>query len=229
MRPIPLIWLLLWSVAVPTTGVGEADRSQPPTRFPLPFADEAPRIPELARAREQLLRAIAARNREDVLRLVEPSLAERLKLTLTPNAREWDELRKTLSLGGAFTARRGGVPGREEFCAPYVYSNYPKPVPEPLVGELDPWAVVGDHVSIRAAPRSEAKTHGTLSYELVKVTGNAYPGTGSPRWIEVQVHGRPGWVEAERLRAPEDYHACFARFSEEWRLVVFSHGSTMPW
>lgn len=202
------------------------------SRFLFPPVDDAAQAPSFVAFRTQLLEALRRRDAAQVLTHVDESIyeiggKEAFAQALSSNRGDDDYFRllaRVLEHGGAFTTTRGRTVGRREFCAPYVYSNFPRPVPESLTDEVDPWAVIQRDVIVRSRASDAAPAIERLSYELVKTTG-AHSGHESrfSRWYEVELaESKRGWVAASALMNPADYHACFARIGERWLLVDFS-------
>jgi hypothetical protein len=225
--------------------IGAPQRSVEQQLFPskepvLRFVDEAPQDQLFEKFRARFWAAVKARDAESVMRWAVPTLRAHFQQGLAlPNSAfsgpkyedaEWAELEKVLSLGGAFTTTRGALAGRREFCAPYTYSAFPSPlnaIVEKMPGhdanpEGDPWVVLGERVPVLLEPSANAKMVEQLSHNLVILSGAEAPGKPPVRWREVFTpSGRRGWVSAEQLRDPSDYHACFAQIDGEWRLASF--------
>lgn len=192
--------------------------------FKLAPVDEGTGDPEFARFRERLLRAIRDRDTSFLV-------ASSLQVIHQPlPSSEWTELERMLSLGGTFTTTRGAERGRREFCAPYTYSAYPAPInviAERLPGhdesnESDPWVILGDRVPVLERPSKSARVLRYLSHDLVFTSAEA-PGSPPVLWREIFIDGdRKGWVSAEMIRKPSDYHVCFAYVDGRWRLTQFS-------
>jgi hypothetical protein len=134
------------------------------------------------------------------------------------------ETEHALALGGTFTTSRGAVPGRREFCAPYVYSAFPEELPRWLEGEENPWAIIGSNVPVREQPRPSARVLTRLSWELVKADGwrDADP-KGRLQWANVTLpDGRSGYVQEGQIRPTTDYHVCFAKIDGRWLMTSFA-------
>jgi hypothetical protein len=206
----------------------------------LPPVDEANREPEFLAFRDRFRAAVKERNAEFVIGSSAPHLQRRFAgwLDLPKSAfaapayeaADWRELERAISLGGAFTHTRGERTGRREFCAPYVYATYPEPlnvIVERMAGhdenpESAPWPVLGERVPVYALPSADSRVLTTLSYHLVIPSGSAAPGSPLVRWYEIFTPtGQAGWISADLLRSPSDYHACFAQVKGAWTLVEF--------
>ena len=62
---------------------------------------------------------------------------------------------EALSLGGTFTTTRGSIAGERQFCAPYVYSAFPKDYTD-RDKEGDPSVLIQKNVAVRARPDDQA-------------------------------------------------------------------------
>jgi hypothetical protein len=157
-------------------------------------------------------------------------LAEDLKLGVERDGRttlgeheSWTALSDALSLGGSFVERRG----RREFCAPYVFSRWPPDIPDDLVGEELPWAIIRRHVAVYGRPSPTAKIVGRLSYDLVQVLSPVLPYSGyRPEWIQIRTPDhKTGYVAGRDIRSHEDAHVCFANFGTAWLVTEFVLGT----
>jgi hypothetical protein len=214
--------LLSFMVAAATAPDGVQRASVPRIRhFPFPFVDEAGTDPEFKAFRDRLEENLKASNHQYLSDVMEPSLGAHWRGWLGTIAYQ---SQRALALGGSFTTTRGAVPGRREFCAPYVYSAFPKEVPRSIEGEEDPWAIIGAHVPVRAQPRPSARVLTYLSWELVKADGwlDADP-ESHLRWVEVDLlNGRRGYVQEGQIRHNTDYHVCFAKIQGQWLMTAFA-------
>jgi hypothetical protein len=131
----------------------------------------------------------------------------------------WDELRKAVSLGGAYVKNDKG---QTRFCTPYVSAKWPTTV--------DPFgfgAVVTRDVLVKTEPTSEARTIATLTHEVVKVEDweVADKTQGFPqKWTRIQLRSGTGYVPEEQIRSPIEHMACFSAQGTVWRLVSFTAG-----
>jgi hypothetical protein len=199
--------------------------------------DEAQADASLLAFRASLREWLRTRNIQAVAEIVDadfdsgrgPDTFRRNLSSGTPESSYWTTLISLLELGGAFTTTRGAQPGRREFCAPYIYSKYTKPVPNDLSGEIDPWVVVVDKAPVRRAPSQDSAVLTYMSRELVKMTGEESPGPPPVRWRGVVApDGRLGWIAAEQVRNAEDYRACFVKKNSTWIMTAFDRGG-FPW
>jgi hypothetical protein len=210
---------LVLAIGVAPTGAQGTSGAQL-RHFPFPFVDEAVRDPELRAFRDQLQRDLKVSNLTALAEAMVPSLRSDWEGSLPTIAYQ---AQRALALGGAFTMTRGAVRGRREFCAPYVYAALPNDVPAAIDDEGVPWAIVGDHVPMRAQPQPTARVTAYLSWELVK-TGTWYDDP-QRHLLWAQVHlpdGRAGWVQEAQIRNATDYHVCFAKIDGRWLMTQFA-------
>jgi hypothetical protein len=197
--------------------------------------DEATKDPQLAETRTALLAALRDRNVDFVMRYVSPNvvverggesggqawtrlfedLSQRGSKSGDGENQRWGGMEAALSLGGSFTTSRGALLGRREFCAPYVYSAFPTPIPEAVRGEIPPWALIRANVDIREQPSSTARVLKRMSYALLQAPGAEHVETPTgKKWKSVHVsEDQEGFVPADAIRDPEGYHVCLARSS----------------
>jgi hypothetical protein len=181
--------------------------------------------------KNRLLEALEARNRKVVLAAIDPSVdngpdqktgieAFRRRWDFDDdNSPLWDELRKAVSLGGAFVKNDKG---QLRFCTPYVAARWPTSV--------DPFgfgAIVARDVLVKSEPSSEARTLATLTHEVVKVEDwevrDKTPGFPQ-KWTRIQLRSGTGFVPEEQIRSPIEHMACFSAAGPAWRLVSFTAG-----
>lgn len=213
-------------------------------RVQLQPVDEAAQDPSFEAFRRNLVEAVRIRNGAFVIDSAVPELQKRFsgRLDLPSSAfaggreaSEWGELERLLALGGAFTATGGKERSRREFCAPYTYSSFPRSaLVMSFAGENEntegtPWVIVGARVPVRVAPNDTARILTHLSYDLVIMAAEEGPGSPPVRWRGVYTYdGWKGWVAADRVRDPRDWHACFAMIDGRWLMTDFSHGNFIP-
>lgn len=184
--------------------------------------DEAASRPDFFAFRARLLTAIARHDAARVRAIVDPDIKngfggeegsrsfEEMWRPDAPDSRLWEELGRTLALGGTFE-------GPDTFEAPYVFSRWPQ-----QYDAFEHVAVIGSDVRVRAAARSDAEVLTTLSFSILRV---ARPETGSGAWTAIQLpDGRAGYVAAECVRSPVAYRAIFTRAGSGWRLAMFLQG-----
>ena len=182
--------------------------------------DEAARRPDFVTFRQQLRSAIARRDVQAVLRVVDPQIKlgfdgddglDALKRKLESTDSEvWKELDEVLELGGTFQES-------DTFVAPYVFSRWPE-----SFDSFEHVAVIGGNVRIRARPALSAPVVATVSYAILKLGPDGY---SDEPWIGVRLpDGRAGFVDAKFARSPIDYRAAFKFEDGRWRMVFFAAG-----
>ena len=180
--------------------------------------DEAGQDPSFAAYRAGLLDAVHRRDREALLRAIDPKIrtnfggggggtqfAKQWKLD-DPGSRLWPELETILTHGGAFSKDEGP----RSFWAPYVYSSIPD-----TVDAFESLIVLGEAVPLHESPARDAKVLATLAHDiLTRVAGRETEG-----WAHVKTDdGRTGWVEAAQVRSPIGYRAGFAKTGGAWKM-----------
>jgi hypothetical protein len=222
------------SVLILLITVGEWQRPpSQPAFLRLPPVDEAKTDPTLLDFRNRLAAALKSGDVGSVLSFMEKNV----RLEIEPHWRripanrlvidsdsEWVALRRLLALGGSFTTTRGAVAGRQEFCAPYVYSAFPaRPLPESIEGEVDPWVILGEKVPVYSERKATARVMLYLSYAIVRTGGGLLgPERDGTFWAPLHLpDDREGFVISEQIRSPSDYHACFAKLDGAWRMTAF--------
>jgi hypothetical protein len=134
------------------------------------------------------------------------------------------QLERAIRLGGSFSTSRGAKMGRREFCAPYVFSEFPDVIPDLPGDEIDneghPWAIVGRNVAVRRRPQANATVIRRLThFELVSPTTEMSP-VDNPQWYEITTpDALVGWVRAVDIMDPADTHVCFAKFDTDWKIT----------
>ena len=181
--------------------------------------------------KNRLIDALEARNRPAVLAAIDPNVdnGPEQKPGLEEFRRRWDfdddrsplwdELRKAVVLGGAYSK---DDKGRTRFCAPYVAAKWPTTVDPFSFG-----AIVSVDVLVKTEPSSEARTLTRLTHEVVRVddweVADKTPGFPQ-KWTRIQVRGESGYVPEQQIRSPIEHMACFAAAGGAWRLVSFTAG-----
>jgi hypothetical protein len=121
----------------------------------------------------------------------------------------WDEMDKVLALGGGFLAD-----GR--YCAPYVYA-YALPGAKDSLSDA---FIIRDRAKLYEKPALDSGVLGHFSYRVVPIARWL-----DRDWVEVLLaDGRKGYLSRRDFRIRGDYHLCFARDSDGWRLTVFDVG-----
>lgn len=181
--------------------------------------------------RNQLVEALEARNRKALLDAIgadvdngpehERGIEEfRRRWDFDDDASPlWRELRKAVTLGGAFVkSEKGGA----RYCTPYVAAKWPTTVDPFAFG-----AIVAAGVLVKEEPSSEARTLTTVTHEVVRVEDWEVTDktAGFPqKWTRIRLSDADGYVPEEQIRSPIEHMACFARAAGGWRLVSFTAG-----
>jgi hypothetical protein len=201
------------------------------------FIDEARLDSSFVAFRTQLRKALAEHNAAFVRSILYPGIEldaagdqgpeefERLWNPDDPKGQLWAELDDLLALGGSFTAER------RQFCAPYVYSNWPKGV-----DQEEKLAIIAVDVQVHATCDLKAPVVGVLSHDLVtelEASNAPAPGatgvaqataapTATPEgWARIEFgEGKKGCVRDDFVRSPLDYHACFEKIQGKWMITV---------
>jgi hypothetical protein len=185
-----------------------------PTCLPV---DEAARVPDFFSFRARLQTAVAERNGDAVLAVVDPKIKngfdaedgiDAFKRTWRidePGSRLWQELGALLALGGVFE-------GTDAFVAPYTFQCDDD--------AFEGAAVMGANVNVRTGPSADATVIGSLTFSMVRLAA----GFPEREWIEVALDGRKGFVSSRWLRSPIDYRAYFARSHGRWRMTMLVAG-----
>jgi|SRR5262245_22979857 len=186
--------------------------------------DEGPKDPSFQEFRGKLIEAAKNRDAKFVLSILDPKILnsfggdggvkefrEQWKPD-RPDSDLWDVLVKILSMGGSF--------GKNEFCAPYVFSKFP---------ELDPFehsAIIGEQVRVREQPDLTSPVIASLSYDIVAITEPFEPiKKDGHSWIAIKLsNGKSGFVSEQFIRSPIDYRACFTKKNGKWRLKTLVAG-----
>lgn len=144
-----------------------------------------------------------------------------------PDSELWETLSTILSNGGSFESDLR----RKHFCAPYVSSQWRR-INGRLPNDsdaLDYAAIIERNVAMRREPSSSAPVVTSLSYDVVKVDsgGSVFDETliNSYTWFKVTtLAGVEGYVSAQYVRGPSDYHACFEKIGEKWIMTILVAG-----
>ena len=194
----------------------------PPTQL-LPV-DEAARHPDFFSFRAQLQAAIARRDVDAVVGVVNKDIRNsfggddgvdafgRIWKLSDADSTLWVELGSILALGGTFS-------GDQAFTAPYVFSTWP--------GRFDGFehvALVASDVRVREAPRGDAAAITTLSFAILPLSRK--DGVAETEgWTAVQLDGgKTGYVTSRLARSPNDYRAMFNRIGGRWQMTFFAAG-----
>jgi hypothetical protein len=189
--------------------------------------DEGPKDPSFKAFRDKLIEAAKNRDTKFVLSILDPDILnsfggdggvgqfkEKWKPD-NPNSELWGVLLGVLSIGGSFD------PKTKDFCAPYVFSNFP---------ELDGFehsAIIGEQVRVREQPGLTSPIIASLSYDIVALPDRPVKpikmdGTS---WIAIKLsNGKTGFVSEQFIRSPIDYRACFSKKNGKWRMNTLVAG-----
>ncbi len=219
-------WTCWLALALPLVVVAAAAQQR------LYFIDEARLDTSFVAFRTQLRKAIAEHNAAFIRSILYPGIElntagdqgpeefERLWNPDDPKTQLWAELDDLLALGGSFTDER------RQFCAPYVYSNWPK-----ALDQEEKLAIIATDVQVHAACDLKAPVVGVLSHDLVtELEASNAPGTAgvarvapvTPEgWALIEFgEGKKGCVRDDFVRSPLDYHACFEKIQGRWMMTV---------
>ena len=191
--------------------------------------DEAMRDLSWANFKNVLLDAVMRRDRKFVLGILDrnvrvgidgargiPEFSKQWHLD-AEDSRLWRELPSALFAGAAWLKREGGP---RELCAPYVLAQWPRNMDPHAYG-----AVISRDALVKAAPSSESATLATLSYDIVPVTDwevdDRAPGFPQ-KWVRIRLKSGEGYVPEEQIRSPIEYHACFVKTTNGWRMTAFA-------
>ncbi|MCW5606023.1 MAG: hypothetical protein KIT18_15890 [Burkholderiales bacterium] len=194
-------------------------------------ADEAASDAAWTSFRDGLLKALAARDRQFVLSILDPEVrsgldgrrgVESFRQAWSLDQDDsplWRQMQAALVLGGAFVSFENRP---TEFCAPYVSVKWPQDMDASAGG-----AIVAREVPAKSAPSSDAETVAVLSYDIVEVTDWEIPDRAPgnrQKWVRIRVKGADTYVPEEQIRSPIEHTACFVRAGGTWRLIGFGPG-----
>lgn len=141
-------------------------------------------------------------------------------------SRFWEEFLRTIKNGGTFDGE--GKNRYSSFTAPYLFSVMPD--------DLDSFehsAIFGNNVNLREQPNANGKVVAQLSYNVVKVDGDAStklktgPGENDWEfdWFKIEtLGGKKGFVKSEFVRSAIDYRAGFEKKKGVWKMTFFIAG-----
>jgi hypothetical protein len=192
--------------------------------------DEGATDPQWPRFKARLLEALARRDQQFVLDLVEPDIrntsgtagvAEFKKLWELQSASSalWTELPKLLFIGSVYVKRDAKT---RELCAPYVYYRWPESVDGNVGG-----AIIARQTLLKAQPAAGAATVTDLSYDVVTVADwevDDQNKDSAQKWVKVKAGAREGYVPEEHVRSPLEYRACFSNRGARWRMTALEVG-----
>jgi len=201
----------------------------------VPAVDEASKDASFVAFRDALRDAVAKRDVEAVLRIVDPEIKcgfggedgkdnfiNAWNLAVKPaESMLWRELGEVLRLGGRFEDSNGD----KQFIAPYTFLDMPD--------EFDSFEnaiVVGDGVRVREAPRASSAQIAKVDRIVVRaypeaelveeeINGEKFP------WRAVGLpDGRKGFIWGKFVRMPVETRAGFSKKSGEWKMVFLVAG-----
>jgi len=192
-------------------------------------ADEAIGDLSWAHFKNRLLDAVMKRDRKFMLSILDrnvrvgidgargiPEFSKQWYLD-AEDSRLWRELPSALFVGAAWLARGKGP---RELCAPYVLARWPRNMDPHAYG-----AVISRDALVKAAPSSESATLTTLSYDIVPVTDWEVDDRAPDfpqKWVKINLKTGEGFVPEEQIRSPIEYHACFVKTENGWRMTAFA-------
>lgn len=218
-------------VALAASTVLAQDERYP--RMPVVPIDQSARDAALQATLVRLREVAAKRDSVGLAALIAPSKRGELLDVMSSNGPPdpWEDLRHTLSHGGGFTKERGAQFGREEYCTPFAYVQYP--LAPDLSDELlnltegNVTIVTERNVPVRRRPASKAAVVGRLSLEIVAGENVVRPNEdGAGQFDGVRLpNGKSGFVDTRSLWEPHrDYHVCLAKNADTWQIVAFQTG-----
>ncbi len=193
--------------------------------------DQSTKNPSFKAFRDKLLDAIARRDKEFILEILDPDITVSFGGESGRDAfikhwnldgedsRLWDELGDILRLGGTFSA------DMKVFTAPYVFTLFPS-----QFDEFQYAAVTGDGVNIRAKPGLDAPVLGSVSYEIVRadpsIVGPAITLDGREYgWVKVEtLLGIKGYMCSKYVRSPIAYRVSFEQTGDRWLMKYLVEG-----
>src|SRR5690606_4336838 len=196
---------------------------------PLAPRDDGAEDPSFITFRGRLIEALAARDTAAVLGAfapdatvsfgAEPPGPEGVRAVWLSGPRYdgltlWQTLARVVGMGSVW-GPEGVVTG------PYTYDGPP--------GDLDAFthgAIVGENVTVRAAPSPSAEAIARLTYVVVPVVEWGYSeDPGARLWHRVRLaDGREGYVAGEYLWSPLGFRAGFEKRDGRWQIVFFVAG-----
>jgi hypothetical protein len=201
-----------------------AAQTSSPKLYPV---DEGSQSPSLQAFRRQLMEALAKKDAAFVKSILDPQVEVSLgddvgpesfvqfwQLDRPETSHLWEELSAVLSLGGRLIRESA----REEFWAPYIFTDFPD--------GLDPFShgvITGSDVPVRRAPDPAAEVIMRLSYDIVRMPPDSQTPQG---WVKIAtLQGREGYVRPREVRSPVAHRAGFVQDrGGDWRLAVFVAG-----
>lgn len=219
-----------WSIVILVLAIGAAGQSE---RYVRPV-DEGKTDRSFRCFRADLISALKERNTDVLYSVLDPRILnsfggnggiEEFKSMWKPeeeNSRVWEELLAALENGGTFMDDGSGSERR--FCAPYLFAEFPD--------ELDAFeqlAAFYPGVKVYSKPNLFSDTVATLEYNVVSVDfeNSVTSPDDENEWLWAKIRtlgGISGFVDADSLRSPLDYRACFERSGDRWLMSIFVAG-----
>lgn len=220
-----IVVMLLLLMALAGVGLGQE-------RFVRPV-DEAAQDASFLAFRTKLIDAAERKDAAYILSILDPKISlsfggdagiadfKRIWKITSKNSRFWGEFLRVVKNGGTFWK---GEKGEKVFYAPYSFDSFPQ--------DLDAFmhhVIFGSDVNLRAAPGTDSRIVGQLSYNIVTVEDDPDSDAGKTRrergWSKVKtLGGQSGWVKNEFVRSPIDYRAGFQKKRGAWKMVTFIAG-----
>ena len=180
--------------------------------------------------KQQLERAVHARDSSSLLKLVDPQIrngfggddgAEKFQEIWNPEKTDseiWEILETILSLGATDESSAEA----HLFCAPYVFRRFPD--------ELDPFeydVVIRPDAPLRLRPDTQAPVVAKISYEIVKRLDWVKSDNGRflDSWARVRTFdSKEGFMSARDVWSPIGYRACFQKKEGRWMMAFLGAG-----
>ena len=193
--------------------------------------DEGAKDPNWLAYKARLLDAIEKKNRQALIAAIDPNVdnGPSIKRGLSEFRRRWDldkdksplwdELRKAVSLGGAYVKKDRGP---RRFCTPYVAAKWPT-----THDPFDFGAITAREVLVKSEPSSDSRTLGTVTHVVVKVEDWEVADKASglaQKWTRIRLRDASGYVPEEQIRSPIEHMACFSGDGGGWRLTSLTAG-----
>ena len=190
----------------------------------LPPVDQCAADPSFVAFRNDLLAAIARRDRDFVLAAITDDIEvdfgggagrqdffSTWELYRPATSGLWDELGRALSLGCAHDGRSGN------YYAPSMFLADEEVFEDPFTAAV----AIRPGAELRSGPDAASPVVATLDWDVLTVP-EWDPDSG---WQRVTLaDGRSGYLRAEDLRSPIDYRAAFQRIGGRWRMTAFIAG-----
>jgi hypothetical protein len=215
------VFVLLLALALPAAE---------PWARPVRPIDQARHDPDLAAARDRLAQAVARKDFVAIAGMIPPDAKvgtgagmPALVAWLRRDPALWDELGRTLALGGRML-------GPGQFEAPYTQFVREKGVPPEELG-----VVIGRHIPVHEAPTERGQVLARYSHETTVVkrwwVADAHADAGKERgaaaepWVEIQLPSkRLGYMQKRWVRWVGAMRISFAKRGGQWQVVRIEAG-----